>query len=83
MGSHDGAETCELVGCFILNQLTKELINIYIPLELCRDDGLAISHGSDQIEIENTKKQICKIFRQKKLTNYHRGKQEDSELFGH
>ena len=39
MGSYDGAETCELVGCYLLSQL-KEIPGIDIGLY--RDNGLAI-----------------------------------------
>lgn len=39
MGSYDGAETCELVGSFLLSQLQDLNIN----LGLDRDDGLAIT----------------------------------------
>ena len=55
MGSYDGAETCELVGTYILseinNMIPKENIGLY------RDDGLAIVHMSPQ-ETENVKKFI-------------------------
>ncbi len=64
MGSYDGAETCELVVCYILSQLKTELRNI--DMGLYRDDGLAISYGRPQ-QIENTKKKICKIFEKNKL----------------
>ena len=37
MGSFDGAETCELVGLFLLSQLTHLDVNV----GLYRDDGLA------------------------------------------
>lgn len=39
MGSFDGAETCELVGCYLLSQLTQ-ISDINIGLY--RDDGLAV-----------------------------------------
>ena len=39
MGSYDGAETCELVGSFLLSQLQ----NLDVNIGLYRDDGLAIS----------------------------------------
>ncbi|KAL5022732.1 hypothetical protein ScPMuIL_001887 [Solemya velum] len=39
IGSFDGAETCELVGLFILSQLRE----LNIDVGLYRDDGLAIS----------------------------------------
>ena len=38
MGSHDGAEVCELVGIFILSYLTKRINQIDVGLY--RDDGL-------------------------------------------
>ena len=38
MGSYDGAETCELVGLYMLSQLEQLVINI----GLYRGEGLAI-----------------------------------------
>ena len=58
MGSYDGAEACELVVCFLLSQLNKEL-DRKILLGLYRDDGLAVAHGTAQ-EIEITMEQIPK-----------------------
>ena len=58
MGSYDGAETCELVGCYLLSQL-KQIPEIDIGLY--RDDGLAVLNQLPQ-KIENVKKEICKIF---------------------
>ena len=58
MGSFDGAETCKLVGCYLLSQLTQ------IPdidIGLYRDDGLAVLNQTPQI-IEKVKKEICRIF---------------------
>ena len=57
MGSYDRAETCELVGLFILDKLGA----IGVNLGLCRDDGLGVSCKPKR-QIENLKKQICKIF---------------------
>ena len=57
MGSFDGAETCELVGSFLLSQLQHLNINV----GLYRDDGLAITNASPR-DTENTKKEICRIF---------------------
>ena len=51
MGSYDGAETCELVGCYLLSQLTKIP---EIDIGLYRDDGLAV--------INQTPQKIEKIF---------------------
>ena len=58
MGSYDGAETCELVGCYLLAQL-KQIPGIEIGLY--RDDGLAILNQTPR-EIEKAKKQICQVF---------------------
>lgn len=57
MGSYDGAEACELVGLFILEQLKPLNINV----GLYRDDGLAVSAKTPR-QTENLKKDICKIF---------------------
>ena len=56
--SYDGAETCELVGCYLLSQL-KQIPDIDIGLY--RDDGLAVLKQTPR-EIERVKKEICKIF---------------------
>jgi len=63
MGSFDGAETCELVGCYILSLLTEKYGN---GIGLYRDDGLSAFNKSLQ-EIEKIKKDICKIFRDNDL----------------
>ena len=58
MGSFDGAETCELVGCYLLSQLTQ-ICDLNIGLY--RDDGLAVLNQTPQ-KIEKVKKEICRIF---------------------
>ena len=58
MGSFDGAETCEMVGSYILSKLTPEYGNNF---GLYRDDGLAAFNKSPR-EIENIKKHICRTF---------------------
>ena len=49
MGSYDGAEICELVGLFILNNLAerfgKESVGLY------RDDGLLILKGTGDAKL--------------------------------
>ena len=57
MGSYDGAETCELVGSFLLSQLQDLNINV----GLYRDDGLAITNATPR-DTENIKKEVCRIF---------------------
>ena len=56
MGSYDGAETCELVGSFLLSQLQDLNANV----GLYRDDGLAITNATPR-ETESIKKEICRI----------------------
>ena len=58
MGSFDGAETCELVGSYLLSKLSAEYGN---DIGLYRDDGLAAFDKSPR-ETENIKKRICKVF---------------------
>ena len=62
MGSFDGAETCELVGLYLLSQLQHLDINV----GLYRDDGLAICKKTPR-QTENIKKQICQIFKNNNL----------------
>ena len=55
MGSYEGAETCELVGCSLLSQLTQiPEINI----GLYRDHGLAVLNHTPQ-KIEKVKKKYA------------------------
>ena len=53
LGSYDGAETCELVGNFLLSQLQHLDIN----MGLYQDDGLAIINATPR-QTENIKKEI-------------------------
>ena len=60
MGSYDGAETCELVGLYILSK-----INAIIPKEnvgLYRDDGLAVTNKPPRAA-EKIKKELCEKFK--------------------
>ncbi|XP_044175381.1 uncharacterized protein LOC122958534 [Acropora millepora] len=57
MGSFDGAETCELVGCYLLSLLTDKYGQ---NIGLYRDDGLAAFNKTPK-EIEKIKKELCKI----------------------
>ena len=59
MGSYDGAETCELVGLFLLNTIKSKLPGNF---GLYRDDGLAAIEASPK-EIDTIKKHLCTIFR--------------------
>ena len=62
MGSYDGAETCELVGLYLLSQLK----DLKIEIGLYRDDGLAVCNATPR-QTENIKKHICKIFEKNEL----------------
>ena len=65
MGAYDGAEICELVGCYILSILAskyrKEDIGIY------RDDGLAVFKNTSGPQSERIKKDFQKIFKKHDL----------------
>ena len=60
MGSFDGAEAAELVGCYVLNLLNNKIGNA-VSFGLYRDDGLGVSYGSPK-EVESYKKEICSVF---------------------
>ena len=62
MGSYDGAETCELVGLYMLHLLQETGIN----LGKYRDDGLGYSQ-LPQHEVEDKKKDICRIYKDNNL----------------
>ena len=58
MGSYDGAETCELVGAYLLHQITTRYGTTF---GLYRDDGLGISKDSPR-KVELMKRDLCTIF---------------------
>ena len=64
MGGFHGAEICDLVGLFLLSQLSE-----VIPVDsigLYRDDGLCASSATPR-QLEIMKKKICRIFNQNGL----------------
>ena len=63
MGSYDGAETCELVGSYLLSKLSP-LCQGHVGLY--RDDGIVLSKKTAR-QVENLKKKICEIFRKEGL----------------
>ena len=63
MGSFDGAETCELVGSYLLSQLPPEY---HQKIGLYRDDGLAALDVTPRA-LENIKKIICRTFSENNL----------------
>ena len=62
MGSFDGAEICELVGLFLLSELSELGLN----LGIYRDDGLAVSTKTAR-ETEKLKKKMAEIFKKHNL----------------
>ena len=61
MGAYDGAEVCELVGIFILYQLSR--IYNKNDIGLYRDDGLAVFRNTSGPQAEKIKKHFQSIFR--------------------
>ena len=59
----DGAETFELVGCYILSRLTQTYGD---NIGLSRDDGFPAFNKTPK-EIERIKRDLCKIFRDNDL----------------
>ena len=61
LGCYDGAEVCELVGTYLLNQLkvviAKENMGLY------REDSLGIFKSMSAPEVERKKKELVKIFK--------------------
>ncbi len=62
MGSYDGAEICELVGLFILNNLGQKFGKGNI--DLYRDDGLAIMKNKSARLADKTRTELHKCFEQ-------------------
>ena len=58
MGSYDGAESCELVGTFLLHKIKEKHGNNF---GLYRDDGLGITNATPR-QVELIKKDLCTIF---------------------
>ena len=54
MGCYDGAEVCELVGIYLLNQL--QVVIAKENMRLFRDDGLGIFKNMSGPEVERKKK---------------------------
>ena len=62
MGSFDGAEVCELVGLYALNNLRKRFGNNNIGLY--RDDGLALIEGTSLRLADKARKDLCSAFQE-------------------
>ena len=66
MGAYDGAEVCELVGIFILYQLSR--IYNKNDIGLYRDDGLAVFRNTSGPQTEKITKHFQSIFRRNNLS---------------
>ena len=74
MGAHDGAETCDLVGLYILDKMKTNFPEINFGLY--RDDGLGATKTARKSKMEQKKKAIVKMFKSMGLeitidTNMH------------
>ena len=63
MGSYDGAETCELIGLYMLS-LIKPILNDKVGLY--RDDGLIACNATPK-QIDGIKKKVTKAFKDNDL----------------
>ena len=66
MGSYDGAELCELVGLFLLNEITNKR-KIITNVGLYRDDGLGVIENGTGREMDKTRKSLVAFFKLHKL----------------
>ena len=60
MGSYDGAECCELVGLFLLNNIKQIIPNKQVGLY--RDDGLAVVQGNNS-QLKRMEKKLHQLFK--------------------
>ena len=65
MGAYDGAEICELVGLFLLNEMSAKYSTSKIGLY--RDDGLAVFKNTNGSQSERIKKDFVSIFKKHQL----------------
>jgi hypothetical protein len=61
MGAYDGAEVCELVGLFVLQDLQSKLKAFSVGLY--RDDGLAVFKGFSGSKADQARKRLIKLFK--------------------
>ena len=65
MGSFDGAEVCELIGLFLLNNLSEKYGKNNVGLY--RDDGLVLLRNASGSQSERTRKDITREFKKQGL----------------
>ena len=61
MGSYNGAEVCNMVGLFMLNDIEKTNIFQNNELGIYKDDGLAVIQSKSPRTAENTAKTLHRI----------------------
>ena len=61
MGAPDGAEVCELVGLFLLNEVKRAFPEL--EFGIYRDDGLAIHRRIPGPRMERMKKDLVALFK--------------------
>ena len=66
MGSYDGAETCELVGQYLLNKMERLLDKRHVGIY--RDDGLAAVLNANGPQMDKLRKNIISIFKNEGLS---------------
>ena len=65
MGSYDRAEICELVGLYLLNQLSTVIDKSSVGLY--RDDELAAINNANGPKLDRTREDIITLFKKKGL----------------
>ena len=71
MGSYDGAETCELIGAYMLSLTAPKFKN---EVGLYRNDGLAICKATPKEIEKKTKQEVCQVFKSNGLKSNSPGK---------
>ena len=66
MGCYDGAEMCELVGTYLLNQLKVAIAKEKKRLD--RNDEIGVFKSTPGPEVERKKKELVKIFKNSGLS---------------
>ena len=67
MGSFDGAEVCELIGLFLLDNLSEKYGKNNVYVGLYRDDGLVLLKNTSGPQSERTRKHLTREFKRQGL----------------
>ena len=65
MGAYDGAESCDLIGLYLLHLLTNQIPGLEVGLY--RDDGLCVSGATKRVN-EKLRQKIVKVFQENGLS---------------